>query len=60
MKMAELYGTATEAVEALTQALEYFEDRADVTDGDYGRPRPNREMQLATLCKDALERLGAL
>ncbi len=60
MKMAELHGVNTEAIEALLRALEYFEDRADVIDGDYGRPRPNREMQLATLCKDALERLCAL
>jgi hypothetical protein len=38
----------------LLELEEYFEDRADVIDGDYGQPRPNREMQLLTEIKDAL------
>ena len=40
--------------EALTQACEYFENRADVVDGDYGIPEPNTEMRLAQMCSDAL------
>jgi 3-methyladenine DNA glycosylase/8-oxoguanine DNA glycosylase len=43
-----------DVIEALTQALEYFEDREDVVDGSYGEPSPNREMSLAQLCRDAL------
>lgn len=46
-----------DVIEALTQAQEYFEDRADVVDGSYGEPHPNREMSLAQLCKDALARV---
>lgn len=46
-----------DVAEALTQAVEYFDDRADVNDGDYGVPSPNREMSLAQLCRDALARL---
>jgi hypothetical protein len=30
---------------ALTELWEYFDDRADVIDGDYGEPRPNEAMQ---------------
>jgi hypothetical protein len=47
----------SDVVEALTQALEYFEDREDVVDGSYGEPSPNREMSLAQLCRDALSRV---
>jgi len=47
-----------DVIEALTQALDYFEDREDVVDGSYGEPSPNREMSLAQLCRDALARLG--
>jgi hypothetical protein len=47
-----------DVIEALTQALEYFEDRADVVDGSYGEPSPNREMSLAQLCQDALARVA--
>lgn len=46
-----------DVIEALTQALEYFEDREDVVDGSYGEPSPNREMSLAQLCRDALARV---
>lgn len=47
-----------DVIEALTQALEYFENLEDVSDGDYGEPRPNREMSLAQMCRDALERVA--
>jgi hypothetical protein len=47
-----------DVIEALTQALEYFEDREDVVDGSYGEPSPNREMSLAQLCRDALNHVS--
>lgn len=46
-----------DVIEALTQALDYFDDHADVVDGSYGEPSPNREMSLAQLCRDALTRI---
>jgi hypothetical protein len=42
-------------VAALNEALEYFEDREDVVDGDYGEPAPNKEMQLAQSLRAALK-----
>ena len=36
-----------EAIQALIDAGDYFSARADVNDGDYGVPSPNREMTLA-------------
>ena len=50
----------TEAIQALIDAGDYFDNRADVNDGDYGVPSPNREMTLASQCDEALERLEAL
>ena len=38
-----------ELTAALEEALEYFEDRYDVVDGDYGEPRPNKEMSLGQM-----------
>lgn len=49
-----------ELTEALDACLEYLEGRVDVVDGDYGVPSPNREMQLQTAIKSALENAGAL
>lgn len=46
-----------DVIEALTQAEQYFKDHSDVVDGSYGEPAPNREMSLAQLCHDALERV---
>jgi hypothetical protein len=46
--------------QALIDAADYFDNRADVNDGDYGVPSPNREMTLASQCDEALERLEAL
>lgn len=46
-----------DVIEALTHAMDYFDDRADVVDGSYGEPSPNREMSLAQLCRDALSRV---
>ncbi len=33
-------------VSALQDFEAYLDDRADVIDGDYGQPKPNREMTL--------------
>ncbi len=40
---------------ALDEALEYFADREDVVDGDYGEPWPNKEMRLAQELRAAIE-----
>jgi hypothetical protein len=55
LRRTRLHG---DVIEALTQAAEYFEDRADVVDGSYGEPSPNKEMSLAQLCSDALDRVA--
>lgn len=39
---------------ALSQCEEYFDNRADVKDGDYGAPEPNTEMRLLTEVREAL------
>lgn len=36
--------------------LEYMDDAADVVDGDYGQPRPNRAMQFQRDLEEALSR----
>ena len=57
----EAYRAAiADAEQALIDAADYFGNRADVNDGDYGEPSPNREMTLASQCDEALERLEAL
>jgi hypothetical protein len=41
-------------IDALEEALAYFQDRSDVVDGSYGEPQANREMQLAQTMEAAL------
>ena len=41
---------------ALIECLEYFEERYDVNDGDYGVPEANKEMQMGTMIEWALGR----
>lgn len=43
-----------ELEQAAHDALEYFEGREDVDDGDYGQPKPNREMVLAMALRAAM------
>lgn len=43
--------------EALSACDEYLDGRADVVDGAYGEPSPNREMQLGQLVGDAINAL---
>lgn len=38
----------------LQECLDYFADRCDVVDGDYGEPAPNKEMQRMTSIQMAL------
>ncbi|KPK37446.1 MAG: hypothetical protein AMJ65_14520 [Phycisphaerae bacterium SG8_4] len=38
----------------LCEVLDYLEDRADVVDGDDGKPEPNREMSLMTAINDVV------
>lgn len=40
------------------EAVEYFRERADVVDGDYGSPSPNEEMKLLSEGKAALSATG--
>lgn len=35
--------------------ISYFDNLSDVNDGDYGEPKPNKEMQFASACKELLE-----
>ena len=51
-------GVSPEPVrEFLTQVMEYLDDRADVTDGADGQPRPNDAMGLHTEAARLLRRL---
>ncbi len=38
----------------LLECLEYFKDKYDVNDGDYGEPEPNKEMALGTMIQCTL------
>jgi hypothetical protein len=40
--------------EALLSCEKYFDDHADVLDGDYGVPAPNTEMRLLSEVRSAL------
>lgn len=41
-------------VEALDACETYFDNRSDVSDGDYGIPEPNEEMRLLDTVRSAL------
>lgn len=41
-------------IAAAEEALEFLDDQADVADGDYGEPIPNRAMILATELRSAI------
>ncbi len=43
---------------ALEECLEYFEDNADVVDGDYGQPAPDKVMRLQQMVEQTLGRGG--
>lgn len=38
----------------LNECLEFLEGQADVVDGDYGEPSPNRAMQLVSMIDETL------
>lgn len=38
----------------LLECQEYFADRMDVVDGDYGEPAPNKEMRLHQMIDESL------
>jgi hypothetical protein len=48
-------------VDQLTSALDdvedYFDNRADVVDGDYGEPAPNKEMTMLTAIQAVLAKV---
>lgn len=41
---------------ALQQAEDYFDNRADVVDGDYGVPAPNKEMSILSEIRAAISK----
>lgn len=46
-----------EACEVVGYARDYIDGEIDVEDGDYGEPRPNKAMQLATRLDEAMSLL---
>lgn len=40
--------------DVMIEALEFIENYEDVIDGDYGQPRPNLAMQIASELRDLL------
>lgn len=42
----------------LEECAEYFKDRCDVVDGDYGEPAPNKEMRLHSMIQETLHGPG--
>lgn len=51
---------ADEAYSIIEMMKAYFDDRADVVDGAYGDPRPNKEMQLSQRADEILTWLETL
>jgi hypothetical protein len=43
----------------LAECLDYFKDRYDVVDGDYGHPAPNKEMRLGRMIEQTIFGPGA-
>jgi len=46
--------------QALIDAADYFDNRADVNDGDYGVPEPNTAMRLVSQCNEAVNKIYAI
>lgn len=42
----------------LNECREFIEEQADVADGSYGEPAPNRAMQLVTMIDESLNGAG--
>jgi hypothetical protein len=38
----------------LDECADYFDNKSDVLDGDYGVPEPNKEMRLLSMIKDIM------
>lgn len=49
-----------EAQDLLDDVREFLDGYIDVTDGDYGEPRPNAAMQLASRIDDFLAKAKAV
>ena len=47
-------------MDLLGDAHDYFDDRSDIEDGDYGVPRPNTEMWLMNRCERVMDSLPAI
>lgn len=48
------YQKLGEVLDALVEASEFLDNQADVIDGDYGEPRPNRAMRVNTSVESAI------
>lgn len=46
-------------IDAAEGALEFLSGQEDVVDGDYGEPKANRAMQVATYLRDAIKAVEA-
>lgn len=44
----------------LSEVEDYFDNRSDVIDGDYGVPEPNTEMKMLQEVRDAISMVGAM
>lgn len=51
---ARLHKAAPEMLAVLHEIESFLDDRADVIDGDYGQPKPNREMTLLVEVRRAI------
>ena len=49
--------TLLDTTDCLVRCLEFLDNQADVIDGDYGEPRPNRAMSLQTEVESILDLL---
>ena len=48
-----------ELVGVLQEVQDFLEGQIDVVDGDYGQPQANRAMQLDTMIRESLKKVGA-
>lgn len=52
-RLARIEQRIADSAEALEACEAYFDNRSDVSDGDYGIPEPNEEMRLLTIVRAA-------
>jgi hypothetical protein len=55
---ARLIAAAPDLSGMLLDVLTYLDDQADVVDGDYGQPAPNKAMRLVQEIEEVLTKAG--